>query len=76
MVEVTDQTCVKPIITLCEMGTQTEAPETFSVAVTAKPPTPPALLDNESQTFVIRHTEAATQMSPPVKERTVQFFEQ
>jgi len=61
MVEVTDQTCKRPSIELCEIATQTEAPYISTVAS----PLPPALLDNESQTFVVKHTDTATQMTPP-----------
>lgn len=47
MVEVRENTCSRKEIILQEMGTQTEI-ETASVAVTAKPPTPPALLNSSS----------------------------
>ena len=53
MVEVSDQGCA--VINLCEIATQTSATEMASVAVTAKPPTPPALLECGSQTYVVRH---------------------
>lgn len=55
------------MIILCEIGTQTEVVEKVNTAVA--PMTPPALLDNESQTF-IPIVETATQMSPQqVKEQ-------
>ena len=65
MVEVSERMCERPVIELCTIGTQTEAPETASVAVS---PRPLALHDNQSQTLIVKHTESATQMSPLAKE--------
>ena len=51
MIEVTDQNV--HAVTLCEAATQTRVIEQASVAVTAKPPTPPALLECGSQTLTV-----------------------
>ena len=66
MIEVTDEDC--RAVTLCEAGTQTTEIAKNSVAVTAKPPSPPPLLDCGSQTLQVRYQDSATQMSPPVKQ--------
>ena len=60
MVEVRDNSCSQKIITLCEMGTQTETPDMSS----------PALNDISCQASV-PVCESATQMSPPIKVRAV-----
>jgi len=44
-----------------------------SVAVTAKPPTPTGVA-SQTQTNVVKLNETATQMSPPVKQSTVELY--
>lgn len=73
MVEVRDKDNYPRQITLCEIGTQTEIPETHSIAITAKPPTP---TDQTSQTPIIRVNETATQMSPQIKQSAVKVIEE
>ena len=75
MVEVRDNDCVNQlVITLCEVATQTDVPETTSVG--AGPNTPPALQEGASQTPLITYTETATQMTPPIKETFVELAPQ
>ena len=69
MIEVTDQNV--HAVTLCEAATQTRVIEQASVAVTAKPSTPPALLECGSQTLTVQYQDSGTQMSPPIKEAIV-----
>ena len=72
MVEVVDDACQTQVITLCEMSTQTEKPEIKETGASVQP----CVQENESQTFVPKYSDSATQMTPPVKEAAVQPVEQ
>ena len=63
MVEVTDQSCLKPTIVLCSVETQTEPADTTTVALSPKSPSG---LKKGQYPFE-RLTTSATQVSPVIK---------
>ena len=63
MIEVVDNITQTRVITLCEVGTQTESPVRKEVAVLVQP----SVMECESQTVTANLSESATQMSPEVK---------